>query len=419
MYQSNQLTNKSQLVRNSINRSAWRSGLHLSALALVVAWLVLSPQARAVCQQGCDVTHANTFLCDDALIANTTGTDNTATGFQALFSNMTGSFNTANGAVALYSNTTGSINTATGASGLLYNTTGGGNTANGSNALLSNTMGSNNTAIGSNALSKNTTASSNTATGHLALVNNNAGYRNTATGESALLNNIGGHGNTAIGFHALYENDGSNNIGLGFNAGNNLTNGSGNVCIGYNVVGVAGENNTTRISNIYSSVASGRAVYINSDKKIGTLVSSRRFKEEIKPMDKASEAILKLKPVSFRYKKEIEPGGAIMFGLIAEEVEKVDPDLVTRNEKGEPEAVRYEAVNAMLLNEFLKEYRKVEKQEMTISQLRSTVAQQQKDFQATVEQLTRRLDEQASQIQKVSAQVEMGRDMRQMISSNQ
>jgi hypothetical protein len=408
MYQSNQLTNKSQLVRNSINPSAWRSGLHLSALAIGVAWLVLSPQARAVCQQGCDVTHANTFLGDDALIANTTGTDNTATGFQALFNNMTGSFNTANGAVALYSNTTGSVNTATGDSALLYNTTGGGNTANGSNALLSNTMGSNNTAIGSNALSKNTTASSNTATGHLALVNNDAGYRNTATGESALLNNIGGHGNTADGFRALYNNNGSNNIALGFNAGSSLTSGDSNVCIGYNVVGVAGESNTTRISNIYSSIASARPIYINSDNKIGTLVSSRRFKDEIKPMDEASKAILGLKPVTFHYKKEIEPNGATMFGLIAEDVEKVDPDLVTRNEKGEPETVRYEAVNAMLLNEFLKQHRKVEEQGRRMEEQDRTIAQQETEIRAL-----------ASQLQKVSAEIEVNRQARQMISSNE
>jgi hypothetical protein len=404
-------------------------------IPLVLASLLLSPQARAVCQQGCDVTHANTFLGDDALIANTTGTDNTATGFQALFNNMTGSSNTANGAVALYSNTTGSVNTATGASALLYNTTGGGNTANGSNALLSNTMGSNNTAIGSNALSKNTTASSNTATGHLALVNNNAGYRNTATGESALLNNIGGHGNTAegyqalyhnqngsnnvgLGFQALYNNKGSDNVALGFQAGLNPNTGSNNVYIGSRCNPARNESNTTRISNIYSSVASGRAVYVNSDNKIGTLVSSRRFKEEIKPMDKASEAILALKPVTFHYKKEIEPNGAVMFGLIAEDVEKVDPDLVTRNDKGEVETVRYDAVNAMLLNEFLKEHRKVEDQEATIRQLSSTVAQQQKDFHAMVAQLTRRLDEQASQIQKVSAQLTVNRQTSQIISSS-
>jgi uncharacterized coiled-coil protein SlyX len=173
-------------------------------------------------------------------------------------------------------------------------------------------------------------------------------------------------------------------------------------------LGVAGENNTTRIRNVFVSVASARAVYVNSDNRIGTLVSSRRFKEEIKPMDKASEAILALKPVTFHYKKEIEPNGAIMFGLIAEEVEKVDPELVTRNDKGEVETVRYEAVNAMLLNEFLKEHRKNQEQEATITQLNSrlakqeaVIAQQQKGMEA----VTARLDEQASQIQKVSAQL--------------
>jgi thymidylate synthase len=135
-------------------------------------------------------------------------------------------------------------------------------------------------------------------------------------------------------------------------------------------------------------------------------------------MDKASEAILALKPVTFRYKKEIEPNGGIMFALIAEDVEKVGADLVTRDDKGEAESVRYEAVNAMLLNEFLKEHRKVEDQEATISQLRSTVTQQEKDFQVTVAQLTRRLDEQASQIQKVSAQLEVNRQTRQIITSS-
>jgi hypothetical protein len=174
---------------------------------------------------------------------------------------------------------------------------------------------------------------------------------------------------------------------LGSQAGINLTTGSGNVCIGAGVPGVAGESNTTRIRNVYASVASGRVVYVNSDNKIGTLVSSRRFKDEIKPMDKASEAILALKPVTFHYKKEIEPNSAIMFGLIAEEVERADPDLVTRNDKGEAETVRYEAVNAMLLNEFLKEHRKVEEQD-------ATIAKQQKQIEAL-----------ATGFQKVSAQL--------------
>jgi trimeric autotransporter adhesin len=308
----NRLPNRSQLVRNSINRSAWRRGLIPGALVLVTALLALSPQAGAVCEEGCG-DNGNTFLGEGALSNNTTGAENTATG-----------------SLALSNNTEGSNNTATGI-----------------NALRSNTTGSDNTAIGAGALTRNTTANSNTATGPNALGRNTTGYRNTAIGYAALSHNVTGYGNTAIGFQALNQNTESNNIGLGFNAGSNLTTGSGNVCIGYNVLGVAGESYTTRISNIYSSLASARPVYINSDNKIGTLVSSRRFKEEIKPMDKVSEAILSLKPVSFHYKKEVEPNGAIMFGLIAEDVEKVDPDLVTRNDKGEAETVRYEAVNAI------------------------------------------------------------------------
>jgi hypothetical protein len=188
---------------------------------------------------------------------------------------------------------------------------------------------------------------------------------------------------------------------LGYGAGSNLTAGSGNVCIGAGVFGVAGENNTTRIRNVYSSVASGRAVYINSDNKIGTLVSSRRFKDEIKSMDKASEAILALKPVTFRYKKEIEPNGALMFGLIAEDVEKVDPSLVTRNDKGEVEAVRYDAVNAMLLNEFLKEHREVQEQRKQI------------------EKLTAELKEQGAHIRRVNDKVELNEPTAQIVENDQ
>jgi hypothetical protein len=294
-----------------------------------------------------------------------------------------------------------------------------------------NTTGTNNTANGFQALFRNTTINGvsghdNTATGVSALQNNTTGSSNTANGRNALLSNTTGTQNTGEGFQALYHSTGSNNIGLGYNAGFNLTTGSGNVDIGVGVLGVAGESNTTRIRNVYSSVASGRAVYINSDNKIGTLVSSRRFKDEIKPMDKASEAILALKPVTFRYKKEIEPNGATMFGLIAEEVEKVDPDLVTRDAKGEAETVRYEAVNAMLLNEFLKEHRTVQEQATTIAQqrkdfqasitkLEATVAQQQKGM----ELLTAILKEQAAQIQMVSAQLQVSKSAPQIVVSNQ
>jgi hypothetical protein len=426
-------------------------------ITLALLCLALSPQVRAVCQQGCDADNA--FLGEDALLNNTTGFGDTAIGWGALYSNTTGFNNTANGAGALYSNstgnyntanglgaltsntfgdnntaigslalrlnTTGSSNTASGISALESNTTGYGNTANGSWALYINTTGINNTANGtfalynnadgnSNtanggfALARNTNGFQNTATGWQALQNNRSGIRNTASGYQALWGNNIGTNNTAEGFQALYHNTGSNNVGLGFNAGNNLTSGSGNVCIGYGVSGVAGESNTTRIKNVYTSVASGRAVYVNSDNKIGTLVSSRRFKDEIKPMEEASEAILALKPVTFRYKKEIEPNGAIMFGLIAEEVEKVDPDLVTRNEKGEAEAVRYEAVNAMLLNEFLKEHRTAQELKSNAAKQDATIAQQQKQIEA----LTLGL-------QRVSAQLEASKPAPQVVNNNQ
>jgi hypothetical protein len=463
-------------------------------LPFALAWFAFSPQARAVCRQGCGRS-GSTFLGEDALIQNTigqgnvaigsgalfsnttgqqnvaigssallfnntgnyntatgdhalfrntTGHDNTATGTQALYdnrtgyyntangvaalvSNTTGSFNTANGFQALYFNTIGSYNTANGVTALHYNTTGGGNTASGYLALYGNDTGNHNTANGLLALYTNTTGSRNTANGVTALVYNVAGISNTASGFQALYTNTtgnentangvnalyfnsGGSGNTAEGFRALVNNTGSNNVGLGYNAGFSLTTGSGNVCIGEGVLGGPGENNTTRIRNVYSSVASARPVYVNSENRIGTLVSSRRFKNEIKVMDKTSEAILALKPVTFRYKKEIEPNSAIMFGLIAEEVEKVAPDLVTRNDKGEVETVRYDAVNAMLLNEFLKEHRKNEKQEATIAQLKH-------DFQSKLSQQQKQIEALTAGLQKVSAQLEASRPALQVANN--
>jgi trimeric autotransporter adhesin len=346
--------------------------------------------------------NANTATGQSALFSNTTGTNNTATGDTALALNTSGHENAATGVNALYNNTTGHSNTANGIQVLFGNTTGFENTATGAYALLANTTGSKNTANGGHALDANLTGNYNTATGFNALTNNRTGVQNTATGSSALQDNTGGNFNTAIGENALLSNlNGSNNVGVGYNAGSSLTTGLGNVCIGQGVLGVAGESNTTRIRNIYSSVASGRAVYVNSDNKIGTLVSSRRFKEEIKPMDKASEAILALKPVTFHYKKEIEPNGALMFGLIAEEVEKVDPELVTRDSKGEVETVRYEAVNAMLLNEFLRVHRTVQEQQREIDALKGE------------------LKEQRALIQKVSDKVELDKPAPQTVLNSQ
>ena len=355
----------------------------------------------------------NTASGASALESNTTGSANTANGYESLFSNTTGIDNAANGVFALFDNTTGSYNTATGDGTMEFNSTGSGNTATGFNALYFNTAGTRNTATGAGALYSNKTGVNNTANGYNALHNNTnidtaAGNNNTANGVNALYSNTTGINNTATGVRALYSTTGSNNIGVGYNAGASLTTGSGNVCLGSGVLGVAGESNTTRIKNVYSSVASGRAVYVNSDNKIGTLVSSRRFKDEIKPMDKASEAILSLKPVTFRYKQELDPKGIPQFGLVAEEVEKVNPDLVARDDQGNVYTVRYEAVNAMLLNEFLKEHR-------TVQELKSTAAKQE----AIIARQQKQIDALTTGLRKVSAQLELNKPARQMVSNNQ
>ena len=225
------------------------------------------------------------------------------------------------------------------------------------------------------------------------MLNNINGGHNVASGYLALLRNTSGSSNTALGNKALFANTtGSNNIAVGDSAGISLTSGSNNIDIG--ALGSAGEANTIRIgrSGIQTKtfvqgiggaiVANGVGVIVGTTGQLGTVVSSARFKEAIKPMDKASEAILALKPVTFRYKRELGPEGIPQFGLVAEEVEKVNPALVAGDEQGKPYTVRYEAVNAMLLNEFLKEHRRNEQQESTIGQLKSALAQQRKQISA-------------------------------------
>lgn len=367
-----------------------------------------------------------------ALTSNTTGSFNAANGRNALTSNTTGDFNTANGLSALFYNTTGSDNTANGANALLSNTTGVNNTANGVSALLSNTTGDSNVANGIDALFKNTTGSNNTATGSNTLSANTTGFFNMANGSFALAHNTTGNYNVAEGVNALFANNtGSNNIAVGLAAGGNLTTGNNNIDIGNR--GVAGESSRIRVgtkgmhTNTFIAgisgvaVAGGVGVIIDTNGHLGTVVSSARFKDEIKPMDKASEAILALEPVTFRYKHELDPNGIAQFGLVAEEVEKVSPDLVARDEEGKAYTVRYEAVNAMLLNEFIKEHRKVEaqgrkgrEQETTIAKLESTVAQQQREIKA----LAATLKEQASQIQKVSARIEITKSAPQVVVNN-
>jgi Chaperone of endosialidase len=330
---------------------------------------------------------------------------NTAEGQNALFSLTTGAANTAVGFRSLFSETEGSFNTATGAGALLFNTAGE-NTAFGAAALLFNTTGMLNTAVGAAALSNNTLGQFNTADGHRALNLNITGDGNTAVGESALLSNTAGESNTAIGLDALANNTtGARNVALGVDAGLEVTTASNVICIGLNVFG-ANVSDTCFIGNIRGVTtqnANAIPVLIDPDGQLGTMSSSRRFKDDIKPMDKASEAVLALKPVTFHYKSD--KTNRPEFGLIAEDVAAVNHDLVVRDENGDIYTVRYEAVNAMLLNEFLKEHRKVE--------------ELKRDFQATVGQLTARLDEQTAQIQKVSAQLELSKAAPQTVLNDQ
>jgi hypothetical protein len=469
---------------NSIHRSPWQLGFLL--IPLLLACFALSPTAQAVVPppdggypgsntaEGTDALLSlssgiwNTALGFQALNHLTAGNQNTATGVRALNSDINGGFNTATGVYSLFSNTSGFFNSATGAYSLASNISGNYNTANGYAALYRNTTGNQNTDYGYAALYNNTTGRFNTATGSQALFSNAAGSfhtaigfgalysntygdentgGNTAIGAAALLNNTTGGGNTAIGESALVNSvTGFQNIALGYVAAQNLTDGTNNIHLSN--PGVPTESNTIRIGNVVpftdiygfphaahsatyiagingATASGGVAVYIDSDGKLGTLTSSARFKTDIEPMDKASEMILALKPVTFRYKQEIDPKGIPQFGLVAEEVEKVNPDLVSRDSDGKPYTVRYEAVNAMLLNEFLKEHRTVQELKSTVAKQEATISQQKKEFQAIateqqteIEALTASLKEQASQIQKVSAQVELTKPAPQTVVNN-
>jgi Chaperone of endosialidase len=366
------------------------NGSALLPVALVLACFAISPTAQAVvpAPDG-GYPGGNTAEGQNALLSLASGVHNTAIGYLSLRNTTTGGYNTALGSGTLLANTADG-NTAIGVFALIGNTIGGLNTANGALALFSNTEGNSNTANGFGALQSNTTGFSNTANGVTALNHNTAGSDNTANGTNALYNNTTGSYNTA----------------LGQAAGVNLTTGDNNVYIGSFIGGVAGESNHTYIKNINTTSVSGGGtdtVTVNlTTGLLGHATSSRRYKEDIKPMDKASEALYRLNPVTYRYKKEIDATQRPAFGLIAEEVAEVNPDLVAHNVKEQPESVHYEMVNAMLLNEFLKEHRKVEKLR---KDFQATVAQQQKEIQA----LTAQLKEQAAQIQKVSAQVEVSK----------
>ena len=337
----------------------------------------------------------NTAEGNDALFSLTTGRSNTAVGCYSLFAITDGFFNTGVGAKTLIANT-GDNNTATGASALSSNTEGSGNTANGAFALLSNTEGVQNTATGLGALQNNTVGQANTANGWFALGSNTEGDLNTAVGWDALGSNTTGAGNTALGFGALFTNTtGNNNIALGDFSGKGVIAASNVICIGSLGADV---DNSTWIANVYGvTTQSGTTapVVVSDGGQLGTVVSSQRFKKDIATMEKVSEVILSLRPVTFHYKSDAKE--APQFGLIAEEVAKVNPALVLPDKEGKPYTVRYDAVNAMLLNEFLKEHRKVEQ------------------LEAALRAVNERLAEQDAKIQKVSAQVEVSKPAPQTV----
>ena len=331
---------------------------------------------------------SNTAEGQNALFTLTTGTYNTAVGFLSLESDIAGQFNTAIGAGALLANVgdpstgAGTENTVTGAGALLSNTNAIGNTADGAFALFSNTRGAGNTATGAAALERNTT-----------------GAGNTAIGQAALNENTTGSFNTALGTAALLVANGDSNTVVGSGAGGNVGAANHVICIGQGVAG-ANVDNSCYIGSIWNQPGGSQPVYVNSDGKLGLQVSSRRFKDEIKPIGDASAVIYALEPVSFRYKPAIEPTRPRAFGLIAEDVEKVSPDLVTWGADGTVNSVRYDQVNAMLLNEFLKAHRKMEEQQKRI------------DFLAT------QLKEQAKQLQKVSVQVGLDTPVHRLVLNN-
>jgi hypothetical protein len=378
---------------------------------------------------------SNTATGAAALLLNGTGTQNCAYGTDALVYNGYGvagaNFNNAFGAFALFNNTSGYTNNAVGNHALFENVTGAGNTAVGDLALQNNdssgsALGNINTAVGAQALLANIDGDSNNAVGYSALENGPDGVQNNAMGVFALVNNNGAS-NVAIGDSAfLNSTTGSFNTVVGWRAGSGTAvDGSDNIYIGATAGPATGvENGAIRIGDpgfitgcwiggIFGNATPGVPVYINAFGKLSTTPSSQRFKDEIKPMDKASEAIFALKPVTFRYKQQLDPQCIPQFGLVAEEVEKVNPDLVARDGEGKVYSVRYEAVNAMLLNEFLKEHRTVQDLKVTAEKQQATIALQESQIKA----LTAGLREQATQIQKVSAQLEMIKPAPQVVEN--
>ena len=444
-----------------MNRSPLRCGFFTVAIAL--ACFALSPALKAVdCPNECGVG-GNTALGVNALdsVNPATGINNVAVGFNALTDNTDGFYNVAIGSAALANNTTGDFNMAIGA-GALEQNNGNFNLAIGFRVLFMNTTGVHLTGIGAAAMRNNTTASFNTAIGADALRENTISEANVAVGDSALTNYNGtnpgidgfntalgsialtaltdGFQNTAVGRRALqFVTSGNNNVAVGWRTGDGFTTGSGNTFIGtqagatvplsgqYNntiLLGITGDSNANSpsdrcyIGHIRDVSPSGPGanefVIIDPDGQLGSIASARRFKKDIEPMNEASEDLLKFKPVTFHYKTQDDKNDKTpQFGLIAEDVEQVNRDLVIYDKDGQLRSVRYDVVYMMVLNEFLKEHKRVEEQQASIADLKSTVALQQKEMQV----LTAQLKEQAAQIQKVSAQLEASKPAPKVVTN--
>jgi hypothetical protein len=360
----------------------------------------------------------NSAFGNDALFHNDTGYNNTATGFGSLFYNTTGFDNTAAGYDALFANSYGYANTAAGYDALYANTTGFNNTANGDQALYTNTTGADNTANGANTLASNTSGSLNTANGYAALYTNSTGYSNVASGYKNLFYNTTGSENTAYGTGALFNNTtGSFNIALGSGAGRNITTGNNNIAIGNaglnsdnGVIrlGAPGVQHATFIAGIDGATSpSGLTVFIDANGQLGTRMSSRRFKSDIHDMGQVSDRLMQLRPVTFRYKQGAADGShPLQYGLIAEEVAKVYPDLVQYDKNGKPLAIYDHQLAPMLLNELQKAHRQNQAQKTEIAALKSEVTvlkQSQEQQQKALTKLTALVEASQNKVQSRQA----------------
>jgi hypothetical protein len=333
---------------------------------------------------------ANTFAGTQTINAGNLDLDNSTAATGVLtkdgnrFLHNFGAFNTFLGASAGNFTMTGSGNTGVGEGALRMTDVGNDNTATGFGALERNTSGNLNTAHGYHALRENTLATDNTATGAFALRVNLLGNGNTATGSNALNENFGGNGNTATGFFTLNSNNGDRNVAVGYRAGALATTGANNIYLGADVQGTAGESNTMYLGRVGTQtktfIAGVRgittvnpnaiAVMIDSAGQLGTVSSSRRYKEDIRQMAEASRRLLQLRPVTFRYTRAFGDGSKpVQFGLIAEEVADVFPELVVTNAEGQPETVHYEKLNVLLLNELQEQQRRIELLERRLDEL--------------------------------------------------